>query len=398
MSIFKMSRFHGLVLPILAVLAPPAWTQQRLYVSNGGDLYVLDPATGNVLESLFVPGTQRLWSLAHDGPGLIAIDRTVGGLVDDFFKIHPANGQGTLAGQTGFNWNIHGMDFHPLTGETYAFFLDEVYTADTSTGALSLINWLDGLRPLDCICNFAFQANGKGWAVGFANGVLYSVDLAAMKATEVGVIQEVADGVGEFWDLAVDSAGQLWGTYSGGTNGTEDGLYKIDTTSLTIQLVAEPSVGMGSWVGLAFGPATPETHYCTPKTNSLGCVPDLVTLGLASPSASSGYQVMATGVRNQSFGRLLYSVNGAGSTPFVGGTLCVSSPWKGTPIVKSGGSAKPTLDCSGVWTADLNTELSSKPGPQAGDTLHCQWIGRDPGFAAPDNYALTAGLELTLLP
>jgi hypothetical protein len=66
--------------------------------------------------------------------------------------------------------------------------------------------------------------------------------------------------------------------------------------------------------------------------------------------------------------------------------------------VSSSGTPKPVQDCSGVWTADLNTQLSAKPGPQAGDTLHCQWIGRDPGFAPPDSYALTSALELTLLP
>jgi hypothetical protein len=91
-------------------------------------------------------------------------------------------------------------------------------------------------------------------------------------------------------------------------------------------------------------------------------------------------------------------MNGSASIPFAGGTLCLSSPWRGTPIVSSGGSTKPIVDCSGIWTYDLNTELQAQPGPQAGDTLHCQWMGRDPGFAPPDNYALTSGLELTLLP
>lgn len=388
-----MIRFFVLSLA-LGLLAPAGETQERLFVSSGGDLSVLDPNTGAVLESGMTVGTQYLWSLAHDDIGLIGIDRTVGGVVDEFFRIHPANGEGTAVGTTGLNWNRNGLDVHPVDGTVYAFFVDEVYVVDTATGSLSLVNWLDGLLPFDCICDFAFSKNGLGWAVGSGNGVLYSVDLATMQATSMGVLQEVAAGSGEFLDLAVDSAGQLWGIYSGGTNGAKSGLYTIDTANLTIQLVAESF----TWVGIAFGPATPETYYCSPKTNSLGCVPSLSTLGLASPTASSGYRVMASGVRNQSFGRLLYTANGAASNPFAGGTLCLSSPWKGTPIVKSGGSPKPVLDCSGVWTADLNTELSAKPGPQPGDTLHCQWIGRDPGSAPPDNYALSAGLELTLLP
>jgi Rieske Fe-S protein len=42
--------------------------------------------------------------------------------------------------------------------------------------------------------------------------------------------------------------------------------------------------------------------------------------------------------------------------------------------------------------------LAASPGPQAGDTIYCQWMGRDPGFPAPDNYSLSSALAFTLLP
>lgn len=81
-----------------------------------------------------------------------------------------------------------------------------------------------------------------------------------------------------------------------------------------------------------------------------------------------------------------------------GGTLCVAAPFVGSKVVGSGGSAKPTVDCSGTWDYDLNALFNAKPGPQAGDTVYCQWIGRDPGFSAPDNYALSSAAQVTLVP
>lgn len=47
---------------------------------------------------------------------------------------------------------------------------------------------------------------------------------------------------------------------------------------------------------------------------------------------------------------------------------------------------------------DLTAELARKPPLPSGTTLNCQWMGRDPGYAPPDNYSLSDGLELTLLP
>ena len=253
---------------------------------------------------------------------------------------------------------------------------------------LSGVPWYESLNA------FAIDRNGNAVAIGYSDMTVYSLDLVSLQATSLGQLQL---GVGQFtggWsDLAFDAQGVLWGIW--GNALPSRGTYTIDLQALkaTYQFTA-------GWTseGLAFGPETAETPYCSAKVNSLGCMPVLQSTGLASPTASSGYEVSASNVANNTMGRLLYSVVGPASTPFAGGTLCLASPTKGTSIVSSGGSPKPVKDCSGNWVYDLNSHWSANPGPGPGDTIYCQWFGRDRGFAPPDNYALTSALEFTLLP
>jgi outer membrane protein assembly factor BamB len=94
--------------------------------------------------------------------------------------------------------------------------------------------------------------------------------------------------------------------------------------------------------------------YCSAKVNSLGCEPALVFSGLSSASSASGFTLSATRVLNQVNGLYFYGVNGASSTPFQGGTMCVAPPRQRAPLSSSGGSPSPTADCSGVLALDVN--------------------------------------------
>jgi len=144
--------------------------------------------------------------------------------------------------------------------------------------------------------------------------------------------------------------------------------------------------------------------YCSAKLNSLGCTPAIESLGAATAGASSGFLVSATQVRNNKSGLLLYGINGRTATPFYGGTLCVAPPIKRTPGTSSGGNAPPANDCSGVFVIDMNAfaagALGGSPLPALsvpGTAVNCQWWGRDPGFAPPDNITLSDALEYLII-
>ena len=150
--------------------------------------------------------------------------------------------------------------------------------------------------------------------------------------------------------------------------------------------------------------ATPVV-YCTAKLNSLGCTPSIGYVGTSSSSATSGFSVRGSNVRNIKNGLLFYGVNGRVSSPYQGGTLCVKSQIKRTPSTNSFGNALPANDCSGILALDMNAFAAGTLGgtPLAalsvvGTTVNCQWWGRDSGFPAPNNTTLTDGLEYVVCP
>jgi hypothetical protein len=146
------------------------------------------------------------------------------------------------------------------------------------------------------------------------------------------------------------------------------------------------------------------TPYCSGKFASPGCLPTIGYVGTASASAGIGFTVNGTAMVNNKSCLLFYGVSGQASTPFQGGTLCVATPIKRTPGINTGGNPPPN-DCSGVASIDMNLFAVGGLGGAplaalqvAGTVVDCQWWGRDPGFAAPDNTQLSNGLEYTICP
>jgi hypothetical protein len=138
--------------------------------------------------------------------------------------------------------------------------------------------------------------------------------------------------------------------------------------------------------------------YCTAQTNSLGCVPQIATLGTPSSSAPSGFTIWVTNMRNQQNGLLFYGTSGRAASPWFGGTLCIAPPVRRTPPVSSGGTPPPAADCSGVFTRDFNawTSTSVDPALFPGQHIRAQFYGRDP--AAPHHVNLSDAVEFYLEP
>ncbi|HUR27209.1 MAG TPA: hypothetical protein VM509_03425, partial [Planctomycetota bacterium] len=147
----------------------------------------------------------------------------------------------------------------------------------------------------------------------------------------------------------------------------------------------------------------PPLSYCTAKTNSLGCVPATSASGSPSASATSGFVIRATNLRNNKPGFLLYTKGGRGAIPFQGGYLCIGAPIKISTPLHSGGSAYPMNDCSGVWSLDMNAfaagALGGIPAPYlriVGTVIDAQFWGRDNILPWVSNSALTDGLEFVV--
>jgi hypothetical protein len=78
--------------------------------------------------------------------------------------------------------------------------------------------------------------------------------------------------------------------------------------------------------------------YCTPKTNSLGCVPGIAGAGFPSASATAGFDVTCANVRNNKSGLLFYGISGGAALPFQAGTLCVAWRCRAPEAVLAGTS------------------------------------------------------------
>ena len=395
-------RLTALVAAILFGLCVTARSQETLY-GLGGPLDFIDPQTGvkhQVLPSP-VADLQFHQGCAFGGSRLYAIAIQTAVHPAQLVSFHPADGKVKVLGPTdqGLS-NNHAIEWDPTTGKIYAAEGDELYVIDSASGATIWLGPVVGIKPNDCICGLAIDSQGNAFATGrWPVPSLYQVDTTSLTAVHLGDLPMggLGGGADGFTDLAFDSAGRLWGSFDGSSQ-VSGGLFVIDPSTLQVTRVVQVSP-LYPYLGIAFGPACNVTPYCTPKTDSIGCVPAISAEGLASPNAVAGFTVGASNVRNRAFGALFWSASGRAFLPFGGGALCLASPLMRTKrLYGAGGSMLPVRDCTGVWQVDLNALMTSGTSFPPGTTLTCQWIGRDAGFAPPDAVTLTDAIEVVLCP
>jgi len=146
--------------------------------------------------------------------------------------------------------------------------------------------------------------------------------------------------------------------------------------------------------------ATAPTTYCTAKTTSNGCVPQIGYSGVPSASAGRDFYITAENVINNRTGLLRYSLLGPAATPFKGGFSCIANPAGRAGKQESGGHALPAYDCSGGFVVDFNEFIAAGINPMlmANTQVWSQWWFRDSGYAAPNNFGFTGGLAFTIEP
>lgn len=121
-------------------------------------------------------------------------------------------------------------------------------------------------------------------------------------------------------------------------------------------------------------------NFCAPKASSCGTVPAIWTEGNPRVSKDSGFVVNADSLPGNSVALMIYTDQGAGNTPILGGRLCIASILRGNPVGTGGTSGS----CDGLASFDMNAFAAGTLGGTPagflsvpGTTVHCQWWARD---------------------
>lgn len=383
------------VTPAVAV-AQSDWIWGQRGDPGGHRLERIDQQTGNVLSISLVSHqiAGRYAALSHR---LVVVNGQTPPRIN---LVHPADFSFSLVGTTIYGaGGIPSIEVHGPTNTIYLSDPSTLFTASwQSGGAIPVAAYQGFAASWDLVSCIAIDKTGYAVALGrnlfTGTANLYELDLATAQLTWIADLA-VLDPTGEFNDATFDAAGDLWASFGFSTTpASARGLYKyVRANGYSGNIVR---VMQYPYIGLAWLPPTVQASYCSSKLGSTGCAPTIAAEGFPSPTAPSGYTIRASSVRNQSAGTLVFSLNGRAQSPFGGGTLCVAAPWARTTLQHSGGTGLPAQDCSGAWQLDFNAWMSSHFTLPAGTLVQCQWLGRDPGFAAPNNWALSNALDFTI--
>lgn len=183
------------------------------------------------------------------------------------------------------------------------------------------------------------------------------------------------------------SDGEFGAALSGGVDLNGDGAHELGVgarAELAQRGVARVLAG-----------ATPQAAtYCAAKTTSNGCTPRMRAEGCASLSTGAGLTARVFGATQNAPGMLFWGL-APNAAPLRGGTLCVASPLRRTPLqLASVGAA----GCSGALAFTFTPALLQATDLSAGEQVHAQFWWRDNGFAAPNNVGLSDAVVFVVAP
>ena len=140
--------------------------------------------------------------------------------------------------------------------------------------------------------------------------------------------------------------------------------------------------------------------YCEAGVSANGCEASTGWSRIASATAASGFDRVASGVEGHRLGILIYGIGAAAQTSWTGGPgfLCTTTPTQRMQPVNTGGTLG---QCDGEIRTDFNAFLAAKPNalgnPFApGDTVFAQAWYRNP--STPKTTTLSNGLQFPVGP
>jgi choice-of-anchor C domain-containing protein len=175
-------------------------------------------------------------------------------------------------------------------------------------------------------------------------------------------------------------------------------------------------VGTGSdvlsFVSLTSGPYGPAldnvtlfsspSTYCTAGTSASGCQAMLSASGSASATATSGFDLMASGVEGLKNGIFFFGTNGRQANPWGNGTSvqCVVPPVRRAGLLTGSGTVGM---CDGSFSQDLNAlwcPTCPKPqkNPGVGAIVQAQLWYRDPFNTSNQTTSLSDAVEFCVGP
>lgn len=118
---------------------------------------------------------------------------------------------------------------------------------------------------------------------------------------------------------------------------------------------------------------------CSALANSLACEPLIVGRGAASATGATAFEITVESLRNDTSGFVVWSHAGASILDLAPGP-CVSSASPRSSLVRSGGSARASADCSGRARFDLGSGAAGRVGWTPSTVFHAQYVGRDRSY------------------